>query len=140
MAQLKAPAHGYGSRIRTSNLRLLAWSVAWLAATALMKFGPRALWNQSEGFTVVAVALNFCMGIGMVLATKRHIGELDELQRKVYLDALAISVGVTLIVTVPYSVVEMYHLISFQANVSHLLLLMTLTFVVSFLYGTGRYR
>src|SRR5262245_15908705 len=35
---------------------------------------------------------------------------------------------------------ELHHVIRFQANFSHLLILMSLTFVVSIAYGTWRYR
>jgi hypothetical protein len=45
-------------------------------------------------------------------------------------------VGVALIAGVPFSVMGYYHVISFHADISHLNMLMSLTFVVSFLYGT----
>jgi hypothetical protein len=66
--------------------------------------------------------------------------ELDELQQKVYLNALGITVGVAVIAGVPFSVMGLYHVIPFHAEIWHMLLLMGLTFIVSFLYGTWRYR
>ena len=48
--------------------------------------------------------------------------------------------GVALIAGVPYSVMDLYHVISIHAEIWHLLLLMALTFSVSFLYGSWRYR
>jgi hypothetical protein len=134
MNQRKTPGDGYQSRIRTSTIRLLCWNGAWLAATALMKFGPKSLWNQSSVFTLLAVGLDVAVGVGMILATKKYVMELDELQQKIYLNALGITVGVTLIAGVPYQ------MIPFHVEIWHLLLLMGLTFIVSFLYGTWRYR
>jgi hypothetical protein len=64
------------------------------------------------------------VGVGSILATKKYIAEQDELQQKVYLNALGIAVGV----------------IPFKADIAHLVILMGLTFFVSFLYGTWRYR
>ena len=132
--------NGYQSRICASNLRLLGWNGAWLAATVLMKFGPKFLWNQASVFTLLAVGLDVAVGVGMILATKKYVMELDELQQKVYLNALGITAGVALVAGVPYSVMDLYHVIPFHAEIGHLLLLMGLTFIVSFLYGTWRYR
>jgi hypothetical protein len=140
MNELKRPENGYQSRIWMRTIRLACWGGAWLAATALMKFGPKFLWNQALVFTLLAIGLNVVVGVGMILANKKYVAELDELQQKVYLNALGITVGVALIAGIPYSVMDSYHVISFHAEIWHLLMLMTVTFVVSFLYGTWRYR
>jgi hypothetical protein len=132
--------NGYRSRTRTNVRRVFWWNVAWVAATALMAFGPKFLWNRTLGFTLLAVGINVATGVGMLLATKKYVMELDELQRKVYLNALAITVGVTLIAGIPYSVLNLYHLVPFQADIAYLVMLMGVTFLVSFLYGTWRYR
>jgi len=140
MNHLKLPENGYKSRIRTGIIRLARWNGAWLAATALMAFGPKFLWNRASGFTLLAVGLDVAVGIGMILATTKYVMELDELQRKVYLNALGITVGVAVIAGVPYSVMDTYHVIPFKADIAYLVILMGLTFFVSFLYGTWRYR
>jgi hypothetical protein len=140
MNQLKTPENGYQSRIWTRTIRLACWGGAWLAATALMRFGPKFLWNQVLVFTLLAIGLDVVVGVGMILANKKYVAELDELQQKVYLNALGITVGVALIAGVPFSVMDFYHVISFRAEIWHLLMLMSLTFLVSFLYGTWRYR
>jgi len=140
MAQVKTQEAGYRSRLRANLRRLAGWNGAWVAATALMAFGPKFLWNRSVVFTLMAVGLNVAVGVGMILATKKYVMELDELQQKVYLNALGITVGVALIAGVPYTVLDTYRVISFHAEIWHLLLLMGLTFIVSFLYGAWRYR
>jgi hypothetical protein len=140
MAQSKPQECGYQSRIWTSILRLATWGGAWVGTCALMKFGPKFLWNKASVFTPLAVGLNVCVGIGLILAQKKYVAELDELQRKIYLNALAITVGVALIVGVPYSVMDTYDMIPFHANISHLLMIMSLAFLVSFAHGTWRYR
>jgi hypothetical protein len=140
MNRLKTPENGYQSRIWTRTIRLAFWGGAWLAATALMKFGPKFLWHQVLVFTLLAIGLDVVVGVGMILANKKYVAELDELQQKVYLNALGITVGVALIAGVPFSVMDFYHVISFRAEIWHLLMLMSLTFLVSFLYGMWRYR
>jgi hypothetical protein len=140
MNQLNPPENSYQSRVCKNTIQLACWGVAWVAATALMGFGPRFLWNKALVFTLLAVGLNVAVGVGMILANKRYIAELDELQQKVYLNALAITVGVAVIGGVPFSVLNKYHVIPFQADISTLLFLMSLTYVVSVAYGNWRYR
>ena len=140
MSQLKSPEIGYCLRVRTSTIRLARWTGLWVAATALMSFGPVFLWNKAVVFTLFAVGLSVAVGAGMILANKNYLAELDELQRKVYLDAMAITVGVAVIVPIPYKVLEKYAVIPFHADVEHLMMLMSLTFVVSLIYGTRRYQ
>jgi hypothetical protein len=136
----KSQMSGYQARMRTSMIRLLSWNLAWLVSSAFMKFGPKFLWHQAVLFTLLAIGLNVCVGIGLILANKKYIEALDELQRKIYLNALAFTVGVALIIGVPYSVMEMYNVLPFHAYIWHLLMLMALTFCVSILHGTWRYR
>ena len=57
MNHLKLPENGYKSRIRTGIIRLARWNGAWLAATALMAFGPKFLWYKALVFTLLAVPL-----------------------------------------------------------------------------------
>ena len=140
MNQSKPPEHGYESRIRTSNWRLFRWTGAWLVTTALMAFGPVFLWNKAMVFTLLAVGLNVGVGVGVILANKNYLAELDELQRKVQLNAMGITLGVAMIVGIPFSVMDMYDVIPFQADIAHLMVLLSLTFLVSCLYGTRRYR
>jgi peptidoglycan/LPS O-acetylase OafA/YrhL len=140
MNQLKTPENGYQSRILKRTIRLACWGGAWLAATALMKFGPKFLWNKALAFTLLAVGLDVAVGVGMILANKNYLAELDELQRKVQLNSMAITLGVGLIAGVPFSVMDSYHVIPFHADIAYLLILMSLTFAVSNLYGTWRYR
>ncbi len=111
-----------------------------MAATALMAFGPKFLWNKASVFTLLAVGLDLAVGAGMIMANKKYIAELDELQRKVQLDSMGITLGVALIAGVPSSVMDAYHVIPFRADIAYLLILMSLTFAVSNLYGTWRYR
>jgi hypothetical protein len=130
----------YQSRVRTSTLQLARWSGAWVGTCALMAFGPKFLWNQALVFTLLAISLNICVGIGMIEANKKYLLEQDELQRKIMLNAMGITLGVGLIAGVPYSVMSSYHVIPFKADIGYLLILMSLAYVASVVYGQWRYR
>lgn len=140
MGQLKPPENRYESRIRTSNWRLFRWTGAWLVTTALMTFGPVLLWNKAMVLTLLAVGLNVGVGVGVILANKNYLAELDELQRKVHLNAMGITLGVAMIVGIPFSVMDKYNVIPFRADIAHLMMLLGLTFLVSVLYWAWRYR
>ena len=125
-------------RFHSIIIRLACWGTAWCAATLLMKFGPRFLWDKASLFTLLAVGLDVAVGVGLILAHKNWVAELDDLQRKVYLDATGITLGVTMIAGVAYEYLDKSGMIPF--HFSNLLILMSLTFLASNLYGTWRYR
>ena len=117
---MKPPEHGYESRTRANVIRLFQWNVAWAAATALMAFGPKFLWHKALVFTLLAVGLDLAVGVGMILANKNYLAELDELQRRVQLNSMGITLGVGLIAGVPLSVMDAYHVIPFHADIAYL--------------------
>lgn len=131
---------GYDSRTRTNVIHLFRWCGAWAVTVALLAFGPKFLWNHALVFTLLAIGLNLYAGVGAIMANKRYFDHLDDLQRKVHLNSLAITVGVAMIAAVPYSLMASYHVIPFHADVSHLAVLMAVTYVASNLYGTRQYR
>jgi hypothetical protein len=105
-----------------------------------MALGPGLIWNKDLLVTLLAIGLDVAVGAGMVLANKRYVEELDELQKKVQLNSMGITLGVGLIAGVPLAVMDAYHVIPFHADIAYLLVLMSLTFGASNLYGTRRYR
>lgn len=140
MDQPKLPGSGYQSRLVANALKLLLWGATWTATCALMAYGPKLLWNKVLGFTLLAIGLNICAGIGLIAAHKKYILEQDELQRNIMLNAMGITLGVGLIAGVPYSVMSAYRVIPFHADIPHLITLMALTYVASIVYGQLRYR
>src|SRR5579872_5781687 len=134
MNQTRTPENGYHSRTLKNIVQLLCWGAAWLASCALMSRGPGFLWTKASAFTLAAVGLNFCVGVGLILAHKKYLASLDELQRKVYLDALGITVGAIFIVTIPYSVLDRYNIVHLKNGVAGLIILMSVTYLASFFY------
>jgi len=127
---------------RTSkNTRLLAyWTAAWVSTMALATFGPIFLWSEDTLLTALAVAVNLAAGIGMILANKRHIQGLDELQKKVTLEAAALALGVTLVFGLSYSLLDITGLISKDAEIAYLVMLTSVTYLASTIIGNRRYK
>jgi hypothetical protein len=139
MTQIPGPSR-FESRIRRGTKKLALWTGAWLLAVALLAHGPEYLWAGQLGLTLVAAAINLVTGIGWVLATRHHLSDLDELHRKVLLEAMGIALGVGVIVSVPYTLLEGHDSAPFDGDSAHLLILMSLTFIASVVAGLRRYR
>ncbi len=123
-----------------NTVRLGFWTLAWLVTMAIASFGPKFIWQSNEVVTIAAIVLNIAVGAGMILANKRHLNGLDELQQKIQLDAMALSLGVGLIVGLGYSNLDVANIISADAEISHLVILMGLTYLTGVIAGTRKYR
>ena len=116
------------------------WTLAWLATTAVAAFGPKLVWDFATLPTVLGVLINVVVGFGMILATRRHLLGLDEMQQKIFLDAGALTLGVGLVCGLSYELLEDIKLITFEPEISHLAILMCVTFMVGMVAGHRKYR
>jgi len=125
---------------RKQNTRRLAiWTLAWTASTALAAFGPKFLWDNSTGLTAMTILLNVGIGIGMILANRRLIEGLDELERKIHLESLALTLGLTLIVGIGYSLLDSTNIIPWDAEISFLVIFMGLCYLSAVIINQKRY-
>ncbi|WP_144122942.1 hypothetical protein [Catellatospora sichuanensis] len=124
-----------------ASVGLVLWTLAWAASLALAKFGPRLLWDPPQQVASwVAVAVNLAVGIGWIVAFTRFLHALDELQRKIMQDALAVTLGVGWVVGFAYVVADAVGLVARDVNVAVLPALMGVVFMVAFAVGKLRYR
>jgi hypothetical protein len=125
---------------RKNTVRLKYWTLAWVVTMAVTAFGPKYLWGFALAPTVLAVLTNLGVGIGMILANKKYIRGQDELHQKIFLDASALTLGVGLVCGLSYELFEDIKLISFEPEISHLVILMCLTFLLGMIVGHRRYQ
>ena len=123
-----------------SSLRLGMWTLLWLITLALATFGPMFLWPGQKVISGIAVLVNLAVGIGMVLSHIRNLKNQDELQQKIQLDAMGLSLGAAVIGGISYSLLDITNLIGFHAEISHLVILIALTYVLAISAGNRRYR
>ena len=123
-----------------NTLVVFYWTIAWVLTTALVKFGAEYIWSSNKLFTGLAILLNVVIGFGMVVAVKRYLAGLDEMQQKIQMDAMALSLGVGLVIGLGYQSMGQTNLIPFDAEISHLIMLMSLTYIVGILTGLRKYR
>ena len=130
----------FSKRPTTELPQLAIWTFAWVASMALASFGPKFLWDNNITLSLIAISLNVILGIAMIVANKKHFEHLDELQRKIQLEAMGITLGLAVVLGLAYSLLDQANIISYDANISHLVILIGITYLVATFIGTRRYR
>jgi hypothetical protein len=128
------------AQTKKNTLRLFFWTGAWVLATAGAAFGPRFLWDFNTLPTILGVLIHIGIGFGMIRIFRQYLLGLDELQRKIQLDAMALTLGVGMVIGVSYELLEDIKLITFEPEISHLIILMSLTFCIGIIVGNRRYQ
>jgi uncharacterized membrane protein len=121
----------------TKNLAL--WTLFWLVSLALATFGPKFIWHENTTWSIIAVAINASIGAGLILAHIKHLAALDELQKKVQLDAMGIALGVGIVGGLSYSVMDISNIISGDAEIGFLVMLISISYSVALAVGKKRY-
>ena len=124
----------------TGNRRLALWTLAWLASSALLRFGAEYIWDYQPAFSITALMTHLALGVAMIMANVKHLSKLDELQRKITMDAMGITLGIGLIAGIAYEQLEDIKLISYEPEINHLIILMAITYIISTLISHRRYK
>ena len=128
------------SKGRVSEAKVVYWGLAWVLATAGAAFGPELLWGYGTLMTSVAVATQLALGFGMIWAFKGVLLAMDDLQRLIQLEAISLALGVGIVVGISYELLEDVKLITFEPEISHLIMLMSLTYMFGLFLGNRHYR
>ncbi|MBZ9619553.1 hypothetical protein [Psychroflexus lacisalsi] len=120
-------------------LNLAGWTWSWVATLALATFGPRFIWDDHQLLTILFVGLNFANGVAMIIANRSFFNSLDEMQRKIQLEALGITLGLAVIFGITYSLLDTTNLIANDAEIGFLVGIIGVTYMVSLLVIRKRY-
>jgi hypothetical protein len=141
MNEAKPDSSSWEATNLKNDRRVKGWTAAWMIALAVATFGPRTtFWDFEFLPTLIALLINIGVGLGMILAVRRQVLGMDELHRKVFLEAVAITLGVGLVGGLAYELLEDIRVIAFEPEISHLVLLMCITFFLSTMIGHRKYR
>lgn len=116
--------------LRRTNRLLFISTSAWVVTTAIATFGPQSLWAYKPLETQAAILLNALAGLFMLFSFYKHLMSMDELQRQTHLEAMALSLGVTMIFTVAYSSLATANLLT-KAHPSNVLFVMGITYIAA---------
>jgi len=89
--------------------------------------------------TTFAILLNFVNGVLMILANRKLFNHYDELERKIHLESLALSLGLAVVVGLTYSLLDQTNLIPFDAEIGILIGFVGLTYMITLLINRKRY-
>ncbi len=128
-----------GAQCRRNTANLLYWTGAWVVSLAIAVFGPLFVW-ESKAVTLGAILMNVALGVGMIAANKRHLDGLDELQRKIQMDAMAFALGVGLVAGLAYSTLDVTDVIPVDAEISYLVILIAIAYLGGVVFGHRKYR
>jgi len=128
------------TRTKKNTIQLAFWTLTWIVSLVVATFGHLFLWESDSIISIIAIFINLIIGFGMIVANKNHLKGLDEMQQKIQLDAMAISLGVGIVCGISYSLLDQTNLISYDAEISHLIILMGLTYSAGTIIGRIRYQ
>lgn len=139
MAASQSSPGNWAATQRRNNLKLALWTAAWVASVALATFGHKFLWDGNTTLSLVVIAAQFAIGIGMIFSNKNLLQSLDELQQRIQLEAMGITLGVAMVAGIAYSALDATDVIPFDAEIGLLVGLMGLTYLVAVITRSRRF-
>lgn len=130
---------GMNERLRRNTLKLMGWTVAWVVTMAIATFGPAVVW-ESKAVTLGSILVNVAAGAGMIIANKEYLMGVDELQRKIQLEAMALALGVALVFGLAYSTADTANLVPFDAEIAHVVIAVCAAYALGIFLGHRRYQ
>ena len=124
--------------LKKNTKNLIIWTLAWTGTLAILTFASNQLLD-SLILTKIAFVINFAIGIGMIVANKNLIKSFDELQRKIHLEAMAITLGLTVVVGISYEISFDFGIINSEPETEYLIMFIGITYILSVLINNRKY-
>ena len=95
-----------------------------------MSFGPSTFWDFDTAVTYLAIAANLIVGGFMLYSFFRHLKNMDELQRQTHLEAMALTLGITMVLTVIYGALPQANVLT-SAQPANVLFVIGVSYILS---------
>jgi len=118
---------------------MLAWGFAWVASLAFLSAGVNYMWD-SLLITKIGLLINLAIGIGMIIAHKNLFKTYDELQKKIQFEAMAITLGLAVVVGLIYEVSFDFGVTNKEPEFEYLMYFISFSYIVSTLLNSLRYK
>lgn len=136
---MKTKSNEWEATTRKNTKQLAVWTAAWLVSMAIVAFGPD-LWNYNWVISLVFILISTGIGFKMILMNRKYINGLDEMHQKVTMDAMAVALGVAVVGGLSYSMLNSAGVINMDAEISHLVFLIGISYLVAIFVGYNRYK
>jgi cytochrome c biogenesis protein CcdA len=120
-------------------IHLAFWTWSWVLTLAIATFGPEFFWEEKSALTIVAIVVNLAIGILMVLANRKLFNHYDELERKIHLESMGLTLGLAVIIGLTYSLLDQKNLIHSDAEIGFLVGFIGITYMISLMVNRKRY-
>jgi hypothetical protein len=124
---------------KKQNKVLLGWTLAWVVSLAFLTGAENTLWNDLI-YTKIGLLINFVIGIVMIVAHKNLFKTYDELQKKIQFEAMAITLGLAVVVGLTYEVSFDFGVIDKEPEFEYLMLFICFSYVASTIISAIRYK
>jgi SNF family Na+-dependent transporter len=128
------------SQSKRSVTKLAFWTSAWVISMAVVAFGHKFLWDYDKTISIISIVVNTLIGLVMIFANKKVFDQMDELQKKIQLEALALSLAIGIVGGLSYSMLDVTNVIPWDAEISVLVVLISVTYMIGCYIGHLRYR
>ena len=123
---------------KRQNKIMLAWTFAWVASIAFLTGGVNSLWD-SLLITKIGLLINLAIGIGMIIANKNLFKTYDELQKKIQFEAMALTLGLVVVVGLVYEISFDFGVINKEPEFEYLMLFISFSYIASNIINAKRY-
>jgi hypothetical protein len=118
---------------------LVACTFAWVASLAFLSAGANYLWD-SLLITKIGLLINLAIGIGMIIAHKNLFKTYDELQKKIQFEAMAITLGLAVVVGLIYEVSFDFGVTNSEPEFEYLMYFISFSYIASIIINSRKYR
>jgi len=118
---------------------LLIWVLAWVVSTAVLSAGVNNLWD-SLLLTKIGLFINLALGVCMIIANKNLFNYYDELQKKIHFEAMALTLGLTVVVGLVYEISFDFGVISSEPEFEYLVFFICFSYMSSIVVNSLRYK
>ena len=118
---------------------MLAWTLAWVVSLAFLSYGANFLWDNLL-ITKIGLLINLAIGVGMIIANKNLFKHYDELQKKIQFEAMALTLGLAVVVGLTYEISFDFGVINSEPEFEYLMLFISFTYIASNIINSRRYK
>ena len=121
------------------TILLMVWVFSWVASTAFLSYGENYLWDNLL-ITKIGLAINLAIGVGMIIANKNLFKYYDELEKKIQFEAMAITLGLTVVVGLVYEISFDFGVIDSEPEFEYLVFFICFSYLASNIISAIRYK
>ena len=118
---------------------MLAWTLSWIVSLAFLSYGVNFLWDNLL-ITKIGLLINLAIGVGMIIANKNLFKHYDELQKQIQFEAMALTLGLAVVVGIVYEVSFDFGVINSEPEGEYIVIFISICYIVSTLLNSLRYK